>query len=111
MLGPPTLPIRLNLPLDVIDRGFSKNPQRASGELLIADQDHFVSSVCKRHDHIPVNTTTRLVLPQEAFQQRSLWFSETLQAINGGDAGRTFIIYEPVAARHVQTSKHLMGPR
>jgi enoyl reductase-like protein/3-oxoacyl-ACP reductase-like protein/acyl dehydratase len=89
-------------PCDVIERVFDVYSAGRTAQLLIEDQDYFISSVCGRPDRKPVNFILQIdKLFKRYFKSDSLWFSEALNAVPGGDAQRTFIIYGPVAARHV----------
>jgi enoyl reductase-like protein len=93
-------------PYDVIDRVFAKYPEGRTAQLLIEDQDFFVGSVCGRFDRKPVNFISRIdQMFKRNFKGDSLWYSECLNAVVENDAERTFIIYGPVAAQHVNSKE------
>jgi fatty acid synthase subunit beta len=78
--------------------------------LLIEDRDYFIYSVCNRPDRKPANFIPQIdKMFKRYFKSDSLWFSETLHAVQDGDAGRTFIIFGPVAARHVCTKNETLA--
>eukprot|EP00929_Paragymnodinium_shiwhaense_P001272 TRINITY_DN10149_c0_g1_i3.p1 TRINITY_DN10149_c0_g1~~TRINITY_DN10149_c0_g1_i3.p1 ORF type:complete len:3547 (-),score=1103.08 TRINITY_DN10149_c0_g1_i3:264-10487(-) len=90
-------------PKELIEKVFDAYPRGRTALLLINDQDYFVGSVCLRADRKPVNFITQIDKNfKRVFKQDSLWQSENLHTVVDRDAARTFIIYGPVAARHVR---------
>jgi fatty acid synthase subunit beta len=97
-------------PADLIERVFNTYPAGRSEVLLIEDRDYFIYSVCNRPDRKPTNFIPQIdKMFKRYFKSDSLWFSETLHAVQDGDAGRTFIIYGPVAAQHVRTKNETLA--
>ncbi|KAM7183863.1 beta subunit of fatty acid synthetase, partial [Naviculisporaceae sp. PSN 640] len=87
-------------PLRALETVLRACPLATSTLLCSEDVDYFFQ-LCRRAGQKPVPFVPALDDNFETwFKKDSLWQSEDVEAVVGQDAGRTFILHGPVAARH-----------
>ncbi|KAK8022512.1 hypothetical protein PG993_013279 [Apiospora rasikravindrae] len=86
-------------PIKAVDEVKNLFP-RAAATQVFSEDAHYFMQLCRRPGQKPVPFIPALDDNFETwFKKDSLWQSEDVEAVVGQDAGRTFILHGPVAAR------------